>query len=234
MAKVVILSGAGISAESGISTFRGADGLWEDHDIKKVCYYDSLEKNKDLTIEFYDKRRSELENKKPNHAHKIIAALKEKYKDDIIVITQNIDDLFEKAGLLDKDIIHLHGLLTQARCQKCNEIYHIGYKKLYAFNCARCKKCYSGLRPDVVFFGEEAPKYELLNYHVFHCELLVVIGTSGDVIDVSQLANYANISILNNLEKSDRINENNFTKRLYKKASIAIEEIKNDIEMLLS
>lgn len=235
MAKVVILSGAGISAESGISTFRESDGLWEKYDVQVVCNYDSLAKNEALTIEFYDKRRAELEDKEPNYAHRVIKELKDEYGDDIAVITQNVDNLFEKAGMSAKDVLHLHGFMPEVRCQNdsCSGVYDIGYKKLHTFNDGVCPKCSTNLRPNIVFFGEAAPMYEHLNRHIQDCETFVVIGTSGNVIGVNTIASFCERSILNNLEPSDAIDENSFSKVLYEKASFAIDEIREDIEATL-
>lgn len=232
MAKVLILSGAGVSAESGISTFRDKDGLWEEYDVKVVCNYDSLKKNEALTIEFYDKRRADLENKEPNYAHKVIARLKDKYKDDIAVITQNVDNLFEKAGMRCDDVIHLHGFLTELRCQndRCSLTFDIGYKKqAEAFN-GKCPTCSSKLRPNIVFFGESAPKYKELDEHFQDCELFVVIGTSGNVIGVNTMAAFCDKSILNNLEPSPAINDSVFSTVIYDKASAAIDKIAQEIE----
>jgi len=235
MARVLILSGAGISAESGISTFRDSGGLWDEYDVKVVCQADSLEKNEDLTIEFYNKRRAELESKEPNHAHKTIAKLKEKYPNDIAVITQNVDNLFEKAGMNHEDVIHLHGFMREVRCRnsKCNLIFDIGYKKQEdAFN-GKCPTCHSKIRPNIVFFGEAAPMYEKLYHELNDCELFVVIGTSGNVINTDSLTNYVKRSILNNLEPSDAIFDELYSKVLYKPATIAIDEIASDIDELM-
>ncbi|MCK9454252.1 MAG: Sir2 family NAD-dependent protein deacetylase [Sulfurimonas sp.] len=235
MAKVLILSGAGISAESGISTFRDSGGLWEEYDVSVVCNYDSMQKHEELTIEFYDKRRAELESKEPNYAHKVIADLKRRYGRDIVVITQNVDNLFEKAGLKSSDIIHLHGFLREIRCQDpyCEQIFDIGYTKQREFNGGGCPSCGSKLRPNIVFFGEQAPKYEELGRHVQDCELLVVIGTSGNVIGVNTMAQFATRSILNNYEPSSAINDAYFSKVLYKKATEAVDEIAEEIESFL-
>ena len=236
MAKVVIFSGAGISAESGISTFRDSGGLWGEHDVSVVCNYDSLDKNEALTIEFYDKRRAELEFKEPNYAHRVIANLKKRYKSDIAVITQNVDNLFEKAGLEQKSVIHLHGFMTQVRCQnrKCSVIYNIGYKNQNDFNGGLCPTCSSKLRPDIVFFGEAAPMYEELNRQIQDCEFFIVIGTSGNVIGVNTIAQFVDRSILNNYEPSSAINDAYFSKVLYKKATEAIDDIAEEIEDFLS
>lgn len=236
MAKVLILSGAGISAESGISTFRDSGGLWDEYDVSIVCNYDSMQKHEDVTIEFYDKRRAELESKEPNYAHKKVAELKNMYKKEIAVITQNVDNLFEKAGLKSEDIIHLHGFLTQLRCQDlhCGKVFDIGYKSQKGFNGGRCLVCNSKLRPNIVFFGEAAPMYEELNRHIQDCELFVVIGTSGNVIGVNTMAQFAPRSILNNYEPSSAINDAYFSKVLYKKATEAVDEIAKEIETFLN
>ena len=230
MKKVLILSGAGISAESGISTFRDSDGLWEEYDVKVICNYDSMFVNPELTIEFYDKRREELDSKEPNHAHKVIASLKEKYKENLIVMTQNVDDLFEKAGIAHEDVIHLHGFLPELRCQNCDTIFNVGYSKQKSFHNGICPECDGALRPNIIFFGEPAPKYELLNYHVENSEVIIIIGTSGNVIEVNHMARTTQLSILNNLEPSEAIDDTNFTKTLYKPATEAIDEIREEIE----
>ena len=235
MAKVVILSGAGISAESGISTFRDSGGLWDEYDVAVICNYDSLEKNEELTIEFYDKRRADLEDKEPNRAHKVLAQLKEEYGDDIAIITQNVDNMFEKAGMNSEDVLHLHGFMTEVRCRNfsCERTFDIGYKKLHEFNDGLCPECSSKLRPNIVFFGEQAPMYEHLNRHLNDCQLFIVIGTSGEVIGVNTIAQFAESSILNNLEPSSAIEEELFSKVLYMRASEAIDEIASDIEEYL-
>lgn len=229
MAKVVILSGAGLSAESGISTFRDSGGLWEEYDVNVVCNYDSLEKNEDLTIEFYDKRRSELESKEANYAHQTITALKKEYGNKIAIITQNVDNLFEKAGMPSEDVIHLHGFMPEVRCTSCASVFNIGYTKLRDFNDGFCKECSSKLRPNIVFFGESAPMYEKLSSELSDCTLLIVIGTSGEVIGVNSMAQFAEQSILNNLEPSDSIKDSLFSKVLYRQATQAIDEIARDI-----
>lgn len=234
MAKVVIFSGAGISAESGIDTFRDSGGLWENYNVEDVCYKGCLEKNRTKVFEFYDKRRIELRDKEPNLAHRTIAELKAKYPNEIDVITQNVDDLFEKSGC--DDVIHLHGFLTSIKCMRtksCNYKKDIGYT---AFSeKERCPKCNKTLRPDVIFFGERALMYKELYNSLKSCEMLIVIGTSGNVIDPSALIlPKMKMTILNNLESSTAINEKLFTKVLYKKATLAIDEIETDIEKFLS
>ncbi|WP_152633142.1 SIR2 family NAD-dependent protein deacylase [Aliarcobacter butzleri] len=233
MAKVIILSGAGISAESGISTFRDSNGLWENHKISDICIKGCFENNRENTIKFYDKLRTNLKDKKPNHAHNVIAALKNKYPNDIDIITQNIDDLFEKAKC--RDILHLHGFLKELVCVKCEEIINIGYEEqLNKFE--DCPECKNPLRPNIVFFNEPTPNYEYLYDKLKDCEVLVVIGSSGAVVntDFFVLDSSIKMSILNNLEHSVYLNENLYSKVLLKKATEAIDEIANDIEEYLN
>lgn len=232
MAKVIILSGAGISAESGISTFRDSGGLWEEYNIKDICQAGCLETNYETTLNFYDKRRYELHEKQPNHAHFMIAQLKEKFPQDIAVITQNVDDLFEKAHC--KKIVHLHGFLPEIRCQNksCDYIENIGYAAQNKEQ--RCPKCDQKLRPNIVFFGEAAPKYEYLFQAFNDCEVLIVIGTSGYVINTDMFLNPdIKLSILNNLEKSEALDETLYTKVFFKEATKAIDEIALEVENYL-
>jgi NAD-dependent deacetylase len=232
MAKIIIFSGAGISAESGISTFRDSGGLWEQYNIKDICTSGCLETNREQTIEFYDKRRANIKNKVPNNAHLKIKELQDKYPNDIKIITQNVDDLFEKAGC--KEVLHLHGFLREIYCEECGYKEDIGYGKLDdAWD--DCPMCHNLLRPNVVFFGEQAPKYEDMFLEMDECKMLVVIGTSGNVLNTDMFLtskwskSTIEYSILNNLEKSDAINDKLYSKVLYKKATEAIDEIIEDI-----
>ena len=229
MAKVVIFSGAGISAESGLSTFRDADGLWEKYRIEEICTAGCLNWNRENTLTFYDARREQLDSVMPNAAHYAIAKLQEKYSKDIAIITQNVDDLFERAGC--KDILHLHGFLPRLRCEACGTTHLIGYTK--QSRELNCQNCGGSFRPDIVFFGEAAPMYEHLYDAMQDCEFLAIIGSSGNVIAMDHFARHVKISILNNLEKSDAINERVYTKVLYKKATEAIDEIVVDVERFL-
>jgi len=231
MKKIMIFSGAGLSAESGISTFRDSGGLWDNYDINKICTAGCLDWNYDETIHFYNLRRKDIEDKKPNYAHIKIAEIKNKYPDLIDIVTQNVDDLLERANC--KDILHLHGFLREIRCMNCGNIKDIGYREQKA-KLLKCDKCNSKMRPNVVFFNEAAPKYNDLNSKLSNCGLFIVIGTSGNVIDVSYFSKYIDYSILNNLDKSNAINERVFDKIYYKKATKAIDDIYQDIENYIS
>jgi len=235
MSKILILSGAGISAESGINTFRDNDGLWNNHNIQEICNIDSLEVNEEKTINFYDKQRLELENKEPNIAHIKIAELKKEFPNEISVITQNIDNLFEKAGLKDNEIVHLHGSLTEVKCQDadCSFVENINYLKQNSLNNGKCPKCNTNLRPNVVFFGENLPQYSKLYTEIETCNLLVVIGTSGSVVNPDNLVIHVEKSILNNLEPSKAIFDELYTKVLYMPVSQAISEIVRDIRFTI-
>ena len=232
MAKVIIFSGAGVSAQSGISTFRDSDGLWENYDIREICTAGCLDWNRDETVAFYDKRREDIKDKVPNYAHIKIKELKEKHSDDVAIITQNVDDMFEKAGC--EDVLHLHGFLREVVCESCGFMDDIGYEKMDdAYS--ECPECSKPLRPNIVFFGEAAPRYADLYEELEDCEVLVVIGTSGNVINTDMfLSRKIKLSVLNNLEPSAAFNDKRYTKVLYKNATEAIDEIVSDVEEYLS
>lgn len=229
MAKIVIFSGAGVSADSGISTFRDSDGLWEKHNIEDICMAGCLDTNRDMTLDFYDARREDIKDKKPNLAHEIIAEYKNRYPNEIAVITQNVDDMFERAGC--RDVLHLHGFLREIRCEKCGVIKDIGYEKQDKDEV--CLECDGRLRPNIVFFGEPAPKYEDLYKELDDCEMFICIGTSGAVINVDMLAQWAEYKILNNLEYSELIHDELFDEVYYERASTAIEKIAESIDRFL-
>ncbi len=229
MAKVVMFSGAGISAESGLSTFRDADGLWEKYRIEEICQAGCLSWNRENTLAFYDARREQLSAVEPNAAHHAIAKLQEKFPNDIAIITQNVDDLFERAGC--KDVLHLHGFLPRLRCEACGATQIIGYTK--QDRTFTCKNCGGSFRPDIVFFGEAAPMYEHLYDAMEDCQFLAIIGSSGNVVAMDHFALHVKHSILNNLEKSDAINERVYSKVLYKRATEAVDEIVGDVERFL-
>lgn len=232
MAKVIIFSGAGISAESGISTFRDSDGLWENYKIEEICSAGCLDWNYDETIGFYDKRRKDIADKKSNKAHLEIKKLQDKCPNDIKIITQNVDDMFEKAGC--QEVLHLHGFLREVLCEKCGFKDDIAYDKLQDAY-ASCPECHNKLRPNIVFFGEAAPKYQELYDALEDCEVFVVIGTSGNVINTDVfLTNKIKLSILNNLEPSLAIDDTRYTRVFYKKATEAIDKIVEIVDDYLS
>jgi len=229
MAKIVIFSGAGISAGSGISTFRDSDGLWEKHDIKDICTAGCLNFNREGTLNFYDMRREDIKDKEPNLAHKIVAELKNKYPEKIAIITQNVDDMFERAGC--SDVLHVHGFLRELRCERCDFIKDIAYEKQSRDEL--CPTCNAKLRPNIVFFGDLAPRYADLYKHLEDCEVFVCIGTSGAVVNVDMLSQWGKYKILNNLEFSNLINEDYFDEIYYEEAVTAMPKIKESLDKFL-
>lgn len=183
MKKIVVLSGAGISAESGINTFRDSDGLWEGHDVMQVASIEGWLANKELVLDFYNQRRRQLTTVKPNLAHEYIAALEASY--EVQIITQNVDDLHERAG--STNIIHLHGELLKARGEfSDSESLHwdkdINLGDLNANN--------EQMRPDIVWFGEQIPKLDEAIKHCFEADFLIIIGTSLQVYPAAGLMEY--------------------------------------------
>ncbi|WP_139452270.1 SIR2 family NAD-dependent protein deacylase [Campylobacter armoricus] len=228
MKQVMILSGAGLSAPSGIKTFRASGGLWEEHDVMEVCSATGFRKNPKKVLEFYNKRRKELASIKPNHAHEIIALLKQKFPKQISILTQNVDDLLERAGC--EEVVHLHGFLPELRCLECENIFNIGYESSDDKICPSCQS--ENVRHNIVMFEEMAPNYKILYEKLQNCDLFVCIGTSGQVLPVGEYARVCKQSILNNLDE-DKYLESNFTKVYIEDVCTAIDKIKTDIENFL-
>ena len=185
MKKLVILSGAGISAESGIKTFRDSDGLWENYNVEDVASIEGWYRNPKLMIDFYNERRRQLENSQPNKAHLIVKELEQYF--NVTVITQNVDDLHERAG--SSKIIHLHGELTKVCSEngkKCVE--DIGYKPIQYGDRAADGGL---LRPFIVWFGEAVPMMDAAVEAVSQADILVVVGTSLNVYPAAGLLYYA-------------------------------------------
>lgn len=181
MKKLVVLSGAGISAESGIPTFRGADGLWEGYDVTEVASPQGWSKNRALVLNFYNQRRKGIQEAKPNRAHKILAELEADF--DVQIITQNIDDLHERAG--STNILHLHGEIGKARSTVDPQlIYDIEGWELKEGD--KCEKN-SQLRPHIVWFGEMVPMIEPAAKIVSQADILLVVGTSLQVYPAAGL-----------------------------------------------
>jgi len=185
MKKLVILTGAGMSSESGIKTFRDSGGLWEEYDVSEVATPQAWMKNRNLVLRFYNERRQQLAASKPNEGHFGLAKL-EKYF-DVQIITQNIDDLHERAG--STKILHLHGELTKARSTKDHSlIYDIGYKDINPGD--NCEKG-SQLRPHIVWFGEEVPMMDEAANLTAEADIFVVVGSSLNVYPAAGLISYA-------------------------------------------
>ncbi|CAM1367098.1 NAD-dependent protein deacylase [Tenacibaculum litoreum] len=181
--RLVVLTGAGISAESGIKTFRDADGLWEGHDIYEVASPQGFHANPELVLDFYNQRRRQLLEVSPNKAHHNLVSLEKKFKVDII--TQNVDDLHERAG--NKNIIHLHGELLKARSTKNKHLVYNWNKDIVMGDV--CEEN-AQLRPHIVWFGEDVPLLEKAAEITLQADILVIIGTSMQVYPAASLVNY--------------------------------------------
>ena len=178
--RIVILTGAGISAESGIRTFRASDGLWEDHRIEDVATPDAFVRNPGLVQRFYNERRARLRDPliRPNAAHLALARLERDYPGEVLVVTQNVDDLHERAGT--RQLIHMHGELLSMRCTRSGRHFRIDGDITEELHCACCNR--SGtLRPDIVWFGEMPLAMERITAALEICTLFLGIGTSGNV-----------------------------------------------------
>lgn len=174
---IVILTGAGISAESGLATFRGPDGLWEGHRVEDVCTPEALARDAALVHRFYDERRAKLAEVEPNAAHRALARLDAEWTGDLLIVTQNVDDLHERAGA--RRLIHMHGELRSALCAAC------GFRAPWTSAmppASRCPDCAApALRPDIVFFGEMPYRMDRIDDALRRADLFVSIGTSGAV-----------------------------------------------------
>ncbi|MFD2172640.1 NAD-dependent deacylase [Rhodobacter lacus] len=177
MARIVILTGAGISAESGIRTFRAADGLWEEHRIEEVATPEGFARNPDLVQRFYNARRAAAAAAAPNAAHLALAALEADGRHAVLVVTQNVDDLHERAGT--QNLIHMHGTLAGAVCAGCGHRWPAPAQMHITDPCPACGK--PKTRPDIVWFGEMPYRMEEIWAALRQADLFVSIGTSGNV-----------------------------------------------------
>lgn len=183
MKHIVVLTGAGMSAESGVKTFRDHDGLWEGHDVMKVASPEGFRENPALVLDFYNQRRRQLKEVQPNQAHKALASLETDYK--ITIVTQNVDDLHERAG--STNVVHLHGELRKVRSTgNLNDI------KVWTDDINLGDTCKNGhqLRPHIVWFGEDVPMIEKAVEICLSADILLIIGTSMQVYPAAGLMHY--------------------------------------------
>ncbi|MBJ6137177.1 SIR2 family NAD-dependent protein deacylase [Marinobacter litoralis] len=186
---IVVLTGAGISAESGLSTFRDNDGLWEKHSVYDVATPEAFERNRDLVLRFYNERRRQLQEVEPNPAHRLLADLESRYR--VTVVTQNVDNLHERGG--STNVVHLHGELTKARSTVDPElVYDIGYRDIQPGDtCDRGGQ----LRPHIVWFGEEVPMLEAAAEVVRTADRLLIVGTSLQVYPAAGLVHEVDFDV---------------------------------------
>jgi len=201
--RIVILTGAGISAESGLATFRGPDGLWEGHRVEDVATPQAFARDPELVQRFYDARRARLAEVEPNAAHRALARLDAEWPGALLIVTQNVDDLHERAGA--RRVLHMHGELNSAWCRACDARHPWEAELLPEPPCPSCGEA-GTLRPDIVWFGEMPYAMDRIDDALRACDLFVSIGTSGAVYPAAgfvQTARYVGARTLEmNLEPS--------------------------------
>lgn len=207
MEKIVILTGAGISAESGLGTFRDTGGVWTQYDLEEVATPEGFAKNPGLVHEFYNARRENCKAAEPNAAHEALARLEREFTGDLMLVTQNVDDLHERAGC--RSVVHMHGELMRARCAVCDHRYDAPLVMGVADPCPACGR--GPTRPDIVWFGEMPFFMDEIYAALSAADLFVSIGTSGNVYPAAgfvQIADAAGADTLElNLEPSAGITD---------------------------
>lgn len=222
---IVVLTGAGISAESGIQTFRGAGGLWEGHDIEEVATFEAYVRDPSKVLAFYNARRRDLSRAgiEPNAAHLALAEFERDHPGDFLLITQNVDDLHERAG--SRKLLHMHGELRKVRCQRCHQIYSSAEDLSLHTQCPWCMAA-GRVRPHIVWFGEMPFHMDEIHQRLASCDLFVSIGTSGNVYPAAgfvEIARRHGIPAVElNLEPSEGASQ--FTEHRYGAATRLVPE----------
>jgi len=228
--QLIIFSGAGLSAESGLPTFRGDNGLWEGIPLDVVCNIDSWQRNFDAVHAFYDARRRAVGEAKPNAGHHAIAAWQKRWPGRVHLLTQNIDNLLEKAGCTG--VIHLHGEARLMHCVACDHQWEIPAAVYDQSGCPVCGKTKT-VKPGVVFFGQAAPHYQLLfeiARELRRQDTVVIVGTSGTVLPADRLFGEGpSHSILVNFEPGRGMDESSFSERRYGPATKILPELKETL-----
>lgn len=204
--QIVILTGAGISAESGIRTFRDNNGLWENHRVEDVASPEGFARDPDMVLDFYNQRRAQLlsDEVSENAAHVAVAKLEKEHSGEVLLVTQNVDDLHERSG--SQNLIHIHGQLLEKRCTRCHKVSEAHCDITLKDTCSSCEN--SGtLRPNIVWFGEMPFEMERIELALQKCDLFISIGTSGAVYPAAGFVSIANScgaeTVTLNLEESD-------------------------------
>ena len=185
---IVVLTGAGMSAESGVPTFRGMDGLWEGHRIEDVASPEGFARDPELVHQFYNLRRAALDKVEPNAGHHALARLESAWDGGFLLVTQNVDDLHERAG--SQNLIHMHGELRKARCEECGAVLSWSRELSSGTRCRACGEI-GGMRPHIVWFGEFPFEMERITTAIKRADLFISIGTSGVVYPAAGFAREA-------------------------------------------
>lgn len=226
MKNLVVLTGAGMSAESGISTFRDSGGLWENYDVMKVASIEGWYEDPDLMLQFYNDRRRQLKDVQPNEGHKIIAGLEQHFH--VTVVTQNVDNLHERAG--SSSVIHLHGELTKACNESKTVVSDIGYGDIHPGDKAPDG---TRLRPFIVWFGEAVPLIEEAVKVVSSADILVIVGTSLQVYPAAGLVNYVKPGVPVYLIDPNEVSTTRNVKVIKEKASVGMKLLEKELSDLL-
>jgi len=226
---VVVLTGAGVSAESGIRTFRAADGLWEDHHIDDVATPEGFARNPQLVYQFYNERRRTLlaDNIRPNPAHLALARFENEFAGEFLLVTQNVDNLHERAG--SRKLVHMHGELLKMRCVNSKLVFDIRDDLGFETEC-RCCKTPGNLRPHIVWFGEMPFCMHQINRALENCDLFISIGTSGNVYPASGFYQTAKLCRAHTVELNLERTASSFDEHIYGPAS---EIVPRYLEQLL-
>lgn len=224
---IVVLTGAGVSAESGINTFRAADGLWENHRLEEVATPEGFERNPQLVHHFYNERRRLLLDKsiQPNPAHLALTQFEQEFtagcRGQFLLITQNIDNLHERAG--SSNVLHMHGELLKMRCQHSHMVFDISSDLSCDSEC-RCCLTMGNLRPHVVWFGEMPLYIPQINRALENCDLFIAIGTSGNVYPAAGFYQIAKSRSAHTVEINLEKTGSDFDEHIYGPASRAVPE----------
>jgi NAD-dependent deacetylase len=227
MTNIVILTGAGISAESGISTFRAEDGLWANHRVEDVATPEGFMRDPQLVVDFYNERRAQAAASAPNAAHAALAKLEAAHDGDLLLVTQNVDDLHERGG--SNHVLHMHGVLNSALCATCEHRWPAPMQMAVGDPCPSCAAPMA--RPDIVWFGDMPYQMERIEQALENADIFVAIGTSGNVYPaagfVQLAAHYGAHTIELNLEPSAVVSQ--FTETRFGKATQTVPEWVNEV-----
>ena len=227
MSNIVILTGAGISAESGLGTFRDEGGLWAQHRIEDVATPEGFRRDPQLVVDFYNARRAQAAEAVPNAAHEALARLEAEHQGSVTLVTQNVDDLHEKGG--SQSVIHMHGALNSALCSQCENRWPAPLAMHVGQACPKCSA--PAARPDIVWFGEIPYAMHVIEEALAQADIFAAIGTSGNVYPAAgfvQMARYAGAHTVElNLDPSETVSH--FVETRFGKASETVPKWVEDV-----